>query len=267
MKVITQLENPLTSGRRALSVVELIGGRRGGLSFSQLESALEISPASLTRLLRMLCAEDWIRQEEMTRHYIASSRLLQLGDDMRSHTPALDALAPVVTDLSRQTGHSACFATFQGDHFTLLAKTEARRGYHFLDVFTPNFDWIDNAMGPFLLAFQQADVVDRIYRRYFRRAVPHAHRQLFSSIAATRTLVRNDGVVTRVISAVALDDAEPIENLIALAPLTSAAPKAEPLLPMVIEAAKAIGQRLKAQGLTLGAVLPSERARKGAVNE
>jgi DNA-binding IclR family transcriptional regulator len=239
--------SPLAAGRRSLQLIELIGTKRGGASFSALAATLDISAASLTRLLRMLQAEDWIRHEDHSGLYIAGYRLLQLGDDMRGHNPIVEAVAPIIYDLSQQqTGHSACFATYQGDCFTLLAKTEQRRSYHFIDVFTPNFDWIGNAMGQFLLAFQPSETVERIYREHFRLDVPAEHREGFAIIRATGTLVRTEGFVTRIIAGAVLDPLAPVSNLVALAALSADSPDVEPLVASVKAAAAQVEWRLAA---------------------
>jgi DNA-binding IclR family transcriptional regulator len=245
------VDNPLAAGRRALQLIELIGTKRGGLSFSALGAALDISAASLTRLIKMLQAEDWIRHEDHSGLYIAGFRLLQLGDDMRGHNAVVDAVAPIIYDLSQRTGHSACFATYRGDFFTLLAKTEQRRSYHFIDVFTPNFDWIGNGMGQFLLAFQSRETVERIYCQHSRLDVPAEHWDLFAAIRESRTFVRNEGFVIRVIVGVAPDPHAPITSLVALAALSADTSDVEALMATVKAAVAQVEQRLAAHGTSI----------------
>jgi len=250
MKVLA-VSNPLITGIRALSLLELIGSRRGGVSFTAMSTELRIAAASLTRLLTMLLAEDWILQDVVTRHYFAGWRMLQLADDLRLHSPSLDLTAPIVYDLSHATGHSACFAMFQGSYFTLLAKTEQRRSYHFIDVFSPNYDWIENGMGQFLLAFQTAETVTSIYNQHFRMDVPADHWQRFAEIRRTKTFVRTEGFVTRVMAGVATDPQKPVEFLLSVAALTAEQPDTGKLLSKVKDYAKRIAQRLVVQGLSI----------------
>lgn len=251
-KIESSLGSPLVAGRRALRLVELVGAQRGGLSFSELSQRMELSSASLTRLLKMLVAEEWIRPSDVGARYVAGSRLFELGDDLRSHHPLADLVAPVVYDLAHETGHSACVAAFQGDHFILLAKTEHRGSYHFIDVFTPNFDWIGNGMGQLLLAYQPEETVSRIYREHFEMEVPREHWERFGAIRETGTFVRTEGIVTRFISAVrAQGDAAPVENVVSLAALSTHAPDAQAMLAAVCRAARTIEQRFELQRVAL----------------
>jgi DNA-binding IclR family transcriptional regulator len=130
-----------------------------------------------------------------------------------------------------------------------LAKAEQRSSYHFIDVFSPNFDWITNAMGTFLLAYQPDEVCDEIYRRHFQMSVPEEHKQVFAEIRRNNFFVRNDDFVTRVIVGVSTDTERPIENLVAIAALSSEGSDADSLLQLVQDRAKLLEAQLRAQGL------------------
>lgn len=243
------MSSPLLAGKRALEIIEMIGACEGHLSFSELSAKLGISSASLTRLLKVLIAEDWIVRDKKTKQYSASIRALQLGHSLRNRSPSSEIISPIITELAETTGHSACFGAFRGDCFTLLAKKEQRNSYHFIDVFSPNFDWISNAMGTFLLAYQTDEICDRIYRRHFRMGVPDEHQQVFSQIRQNNYFVRNDDFVTRVIVGIGTDPERPIENLVAVAALTSDESDVEGLLQHVTGQAAVLEARLRAQGV------------------
>jgi DNA-binding IclR family transcriptional regulator len=209
--------NPLVAGRRALALIEAISANPQVATFSELAERLALSPATLTRLLKVLVDEGWIRQERPNGRYVIGHRTLALAHSLRSfglHSPLAQG---VVISLAHVSGHSACVATFQGDFFMLVAKFEMLNSYHFIDVFVPNTDWIENGMGQFLLAFQPREVVESIYRRTFDRAVPSDHWARFERIRDDKTYVSNEGSVVRVMAAIQQGNDAPISSVMAVA--------------------------------------------------
>lgn len=239
------------TGRRSLALLEMIAQRRGGYSFSQLVTATGLSAASLTRLLKMLVAEGWIYHASHDGMYSVGARMLQLSDDLRVHNPSIDIVAPIVRDLAMSIGHSACLAAFNGDFFTLLTKTERMDSYHFIDVYTPNADWIANGMGRLLLSFQPLSVVEKIYRLHFKMSVPPEHIAAFEEIRARGWLISEEGYVTRFVVAVQPDPAFPVEHLVSVAAMSSRQPDTTDILQKVEAAARLMESRLKSRGVAI----------------
>lgn len=240
----------LLTGRRALSIVERVAQRRGGLSFSELAVQTGLSAASLTRLLKMLVDEDWLHHHSRDAPYSVGSRLLQLADGLRVSDPGIEIAAPVMRRLSARLQHSACIAAIREDHFVLSAKAERRDSYHFIDLMTPNLDWIDNGIGQVLLAFQPDAIAEEIYARHYQRALFDADRARFARIRSDRFLSREEGHVTRIIAALCPEDA-PVTHVLAVAALTASRPDSERLLHEVQQAAREIEDRLNRQSLKL----------------
>lgn len=243
----------LLTGRRALSILELVARRRGGFSFSELATETGLSGASLTRLLKMLVDEDWLHHHSRDAPYSVGSRLLELADGLRVSDPAIEIAAPVMRGLSSELGHSACIAFRQEDHFVLAAKAERRDSYHFIDLMTPNLDWIDNGIGQVLLAFQPEREAAEIYRRHYQRHLGYADRALFESIRHEGVLSREEGHVTRVIAALRPDGGA-VSHVLAVAALTASRPDITRIESAVRKAAREIENRLDRQGLTLSPV-------------
>lgn len=230
-----------------MALVEAIGRDPQASTFSELAARLELSDASLSRLLKMLVEETWLRQERPSGRYVVGHRTLALAHALRSfglHSPLVQGS---VMSLAHVSGHSACVASFQGDFFVLVAKFEMLNSYHFIDVFVPNTDWIENGMGQFLLAFQPEATVTSIYERIFRMSVPDEHWQRFARIRSDRTYVSNEGSVVRVMAALEhLPDA-PVSNVIAVAALESEQIDKAALLNQVRTAATEASRRLGEQ--------------------
>lgn len=238
------MTNLLVAGRRALALVEAISRDPRAATFSELAERLSLSPASLTRLLKMLVDEGWIRQERPNGRYAVAHRALTFAHSLRSfglHSPLTQG---VVTSLAHVSGHSACVATFQGDFFMLVAKFEMLNSYHFIDVFVPNTDWIENGMGQFLLAFQPEDVVELTYRRTFGRSVPDEHRKRFARIREDRSYVSNEGSVVRVMAAMQHADDAPISSVMAVAAIGSDKIDVNDTMKKVLKAATEATRRL-----------------------
>ena len=118
---------------------------------------MDMSSASLSRLLRMLLDEGWVRNDG-DGSYVAGAKLLQLGRHLNGHWSEHELVEPIVQRVALRTGHSSCFARFANDCFVLTAKTEMPSSYHFIDLFWDNRDLITNGMGMALLAYQEQEV-------------------------------------------------------------------------------------------------------------
>lgn len=238
------MTNPLVAGRRALALVEAIGRDPQASTFSELAVRMGLSDASLSRLLKVLVEEEWLRQERPNGRYVVGHRTLALAHALRSfglHSPLVQGS---VMSLAHVSGHSACVAAFQGDFFVLVAKFEMLNSYHFIDVFVPNTDWIDNGMGQFLLAFQPEATVSSIYQRIFGLTVPDAHWERFAQIRRDRSFVSNEGPVVRVIAAIDHSPDVPVSNLMAVAALDSEQIDPAAILRQVRNAAAEAARRL-----------------------
>ena len=80
-------------------------------------------------------------------------------------------------------------------------------------------------------------------------SVSEEHKQVFTEIRQNNYFVRNDDFVTLVIVGVNTDTKRPIENLVAIAALTSEGSDVDSLLQLVQGRAKTLEAQLRAQGI------------------
>lgn len=236
----------MLSGRRALRAVELLARAPEGLAFSRLERALEISSASLARLLRMLVAEGWT-QTNAAGHYIVGPKLMVLSRHLARHWSDHELLEPIVVDLARATGHSACFARFANDGFVLTAKREMPSSFHFIDLFWVNHDLLPNGivngMALCLLAHADGEVVARLLRTASPAQQALAAEKM-AEFRARGSLVSPEEHVLRVIAPVHGGQEGGISGVIAIAALNPDRVLIEECVEQVRRAAKVAERRL-----------------------
>ncbi len=238
------MSKPLTTGRRSLRLIEILADPPHEKTFSELAEREALSGASLARLLKMLVDENWIRQRRSNGRYTLGHRTLRLGHALRGFGLQSAQVQGVVASLAYATGHSACVAAYQGDFYTITAKTEIQYGYHFIDVFAPNTDWMDNGMGQFLLAHQPADAAERIYLEHYRIPVPDAHWRSFEEIRRDGHLMRQEGAITRFVVGIRAPDSEDVAHVISVAAMNSHPFDPQEILPQVTAAAADAYRRL-----------------------
>ncbi|MGC4026290.1 MAG: helix-turn-helix domain-containing protein [Mesorhizobium sp.] len=227
-----------------MALVEVISREPQSATFSELADRMGLSDASLSRLVKMLVDEEWLRQDRSNGRYVVGHRTLALAHSLRSFGLQSPLVQGSVMSLAHVSGHSACVATFQGDFFVLIAKFEMLNSYHYIDVFVPNTDWIENGMGQFLLAFQPEKTVRDIYSRIFGSEVPEMHWERFAHIRKDRAYISNEGAVVRVIAAIDYAPEAPVSNLMAVAALDSEQIDTAVLLQQVRHAAAEATRRL-----------------------
>ena len=229
--------NALSTGRRSLRLLEILARPPHEKSFSDLADEMDLSGATLTRLLKMLVDEDWIRQRQTSNRYTLGYRTKRFGHALRGFGLQSNEVQGTVASLAYNVGHSACLASYQGDYFVITAKTEIHYGYHFIDVFAPNTDWIDNGMGQVLLAYQPDGVAKAIYDRQYGIVLPDTHLEGFRRIRDQGHLVRREGPVTRFSVGLSNPVTRQVRDVMSVAALNTSSVDVEGILAQVITAA------------------------------
>ena len=112
--------------QKAISVVDALGTKSGGLTAKQLSSQLEIPPATCYRILRTLGQANWLREGDRGEYHIAFGlvRVARAGSDIDRQ---LLLVQPLLEQLAEETGLAAKISLREGRHAVTAMRAEAKR--------------------------------------------------------------------------------------------------------------------------------------------
>lgn len=109
------------SANRVLDLFELLGRWGGELSHTEIAAALKIPKSSLSQLLPNLVDRGYVLFVPETKGYRLGPKLTTLVTKL-DHEQSLEAIAaPILQDITRQTGESAALNVLQGDTSKVVA--------------------------------------------------------------------------------------------------------------------------------------------------
>lgn len=154
---------PFTGPRTVLSILQEIAKSVQPVSFSSLKERCDTNAPTLSRLLKFLADEGWIKQVESG--YTGGDSLYSLSKSLLGITPTGELLSSIVNQLSMTTSESAAYAEFHEDSFVFKAKCEAPSSYHYIDLYTKNRDSFNNGFGKLTLALQPEDLLTYVLKK------------------------------------------------------------------------------------------------------
>jgi DNA-binding IclR family transcriptional regulator len=119
-------DSSITSITRAFRLLEsLVNADGGGLcSVKELSKELSLPPSTIHRLLSTLRELGYVNQDRPTGRYEASVRVAFLGNSVLQRYRLADRVAPLMRDISVQTGESVSLVVLQDKSGVLLEKVE-----------------------------------------------------------------------------------------------------------------------------------------------
>jgi DNA-binding IclR family transcriptional regulator len=155
----------LISLRRGIRVLEFISLKAGGCTFGEIRTNfLDMTPATLTRLLKSMLDEELLAKGNESRNYQTGRKAKQLACAILGNITKGERLRPVVNELAEISGESALFTEFEKDAIRILVKSEVPDGFHYMDENRLNNALSKHAFGITCLAFQPPETVrDMIY--------------------------------------------------------------------------------------------------------
>jgi DNA-binding IclR family transcriptional regulator len=140
--------------RRSLEIVKQISFSKDGLSFSHLKESLgNVTPATLSRLLKVLIEEEWVEKNEEG-IYISGKEAKLLTYYQSPEKNKIEIIDNAIKDLAEKTGESAAFAEYAGAGFAFKSKHEMGESFHFIDINKRSTDIFKNGFGIMTLAWQ-----------------------------------------------------------------------------------------------------------------
>jgi DNA-binding IclR family transcriptional regulator len=109
---------------RALTMLELIAASRNGIALPDIARKLRIPKSTTHCILLTLLRQGYVTRSTRTRRYVFSSKLLQLANQAMDGLRLQEAAAPILRQMSLQTGFSVHMAILEGNEAVLIAKVD-----------------------------------------------------------------------------------------------------------------------------------------------
>jgi len=156
--------NSLISLRRGIRVLEFTATKNGGRTFSDILAEFnDMTPATLTRLLKSMLDEELLLKASDSRNYQTGSKAKRLASAIQGTLSNSEKIRPVVDELAETSGESALFSEFERDVIRLVVKSEVPDGFHYMDENKTNPNLSTHAFGITCLAFQSRQTFNRLY--------------------------------------------------------------------------------------------------------
>jgi len=131
-------------------------------SLSELSNTFQVNKATMHRMLRVLAARGYLRQDEKTGRYLLNWKLLELGAQVTAKFGLLEIASPIMENLARATGETVNLAVLYDKKVVYIHKVEST---HFLrtdlrvGIAVPSYC---SALGKAMLAWYEEDQLEMI---------------------------------------------------------------------------------------------------------
>lgn len=157
---------------RALQVVDVLAGSRGGMRLSDLAQAMGLNISTMSRVLGALDRYGYIQREPESGRYRLGFRLLQLGQAVLEQWPLPELAAPVLTHLMEETGETATVCVRQEDRAVIIARVECANPLRSVAQIGSAGPLYCTGHGKVMLAFMPEAEVARILAQGMPRLTP-----------------------------------------------------------------------------------------------
>lgn len=112
---------------RALTILEYISIKRGGVNLNHLVKDLEIPKSTALRLLESLRVRGYVELEQVSEKYSIGLKALEIGVLGLASLEIVDVASPYLRDISNQTGETAFLAVYNEGEIVYLYKVEGKQ--------------------------------------------------------------------------------------------------------------------------------------------
>lgn len=145
---------------RAVAVLEVLASSGGPLGVSELARRCGFSKSSVQRVLRAL-HDSGLLERDGTR-YRLGLKLFELGQQVPRQRDLRDAARPFMADLGQATGHQVHLAVLDGDDVLYLEVLRSANAPSLPTRMGSRWPAHGTGIGKAILAFADADVVERL---------------------------------------------------------------------------------------------------------
>jgi IclR family transcriptional regulator, pca regulon regulatory protein len=142
---------------RGLEILRMFNGDMPTLSLSEIANKLNVSRTTPYRILFTLQSLGYIRQDELTKRYELTPKVLELGFTYLNTMPLLDLARPYLEELRDETGLSTHLGILEGNEVAYIARVPGK-GVSTINVTVGSrLPAHATALGKVLLAFQKEE--------------------------------------------------------------------------------------------------------------
>ena len=150
--------------KRTLKLLQLVAESNSSLSFGFLrENLYEVTPASLSRLLKELLSENWLIKDQKG-FYKAGPIFYRCAEQFSQSITFSERIRPAVERLAEISGHSVTYVEYKSGGIYHRVKKEMEDSMHYAQLNHRNQRVLYNTMGRLCLAWQDRSEIERVFR-------------------------------------------------------------------------------------------------------
>jgi DNA-binding IclR family transcriptional regulator len=185
---------------RAFAILEEVARHRDGIGLAELSKRVGLHNSTTFHLVKTIVSLGYIRQDKDSKRYRLGRPLFALAASSLDEIEMVSLAAPILEDLSLQTGESSHFAVRMGDSVVVIARTSGPGAFQLADRVGVVRPANCTALGKVILAALRPDQLERFLKRTELKASTP------KSITEAKPLRREIEEVRR--SGMAFDDGE-----------------------------------------------------------
>jgi len=252
--------SPATAVERALTILEVVAGRREGLTNSELSRRLEIPKSSASYILRALERRGYLRRDAESGRYQLGLKILSLGRDVQATLDIADIAQPFMCALVERVHLTSHLALLDQGEAVYVEKVDAP-GFFKVNTWVGRRMFVHStSVGKVLLAWRPKEEVEEILRAQgLKKRTPKTITGITRLMAELETVRRNGYAVddeenslgARCVAAPIYD---PAGNVIAALGVSGTLTQMEEAqLVRIVEAVKEATRRISRQLVRTGA--------------
>jgi len=145
---------------KSCQVINLLNKTKEGLLATEIERELGIPRATLFRILKTLCRQEFIQKQK--RCYVIGNSLIEIGLQTISESRLRTNATPILTELAHTTGYTTILAIPNHYHATILEYCESESSLKVSSALGSQSALHNSAVGKVFMAHRFADRVDEL---------------------------------------------------------------------------------------------------------
>lgn len=188
---LTESKAPILE--RGLAILEVLATREDGATITELSNSLEISTATVFRILRVLDRLGHLRRDESTKRYFLTRKLLLVSQPKTSDSSLVECAIGPMREVRRATGETTQIGCVVGGKWVLLDQLLATHPFKYSADLGAHCPVYSCAPGKAVLAFMpeedREEIIRQIRFKKFTETTISSRRQLVEECAQ----IRRDG--------------------------------------------------------------------------